>query len=287
MNHGDNIKCSVCITRSYEDDNLLLKALNSLKQQKKVSLHIYILDQQISKTIKDYSVQNSTSRHTFYYHTISPTITSKARNKGIDLAKTGIMFTTDPDCICDPYWAYELRNTLIKKNCCVVGGKILPMWEISPPLFTKSKYINEFYSLIDLGNSQKEISKALTANFAVNVDVLKQENIFFNSKTGRTKKSLLGGEDTQLCYELKQKNYSIYYTGRATVYHLIQKEKLSYKWLFRRVYYGGVSKVQRKQYRVAPFNKKISVLDIIFVSMVFPAYIFGYLRGAYLNKIKR
>lgn len=282
-----NIKYSVCITRSYEDDDLFLKALESLKQQQKIKLHIYILDQKKSNTIKEYALKNSNNSHTFYYHTIPPMITSKARNRGIEFAKTGIMLTTDPDCICDPYWAYELVTTLFKKKACIVGGKISPIWEKKPPLFTKSKYLREFYSILDLGESQKKISKVLTANFAVNVDILKQEAIFFNSKTGRTQKNLLGGEDTQLCYDIIQRGYIIYYTGKSVVNHLIQKEKLNYSWLFKRVFYGGMSKVQRKQYKIEPFNKNINVYDIVFLTMIMPAYIFGYIKGIISFNLRR
>lgn len=282
-----NIKCSVCITRSYEDDNLFLKALKSLEQQQGIKLHIYILDQKKSQTIKKYAFEHSNKSHSFHYHTIPPMITSKARNKGIELAQKGIMLTTDPDCICDSHWAYELVTTLITKKACIVGGKISPVWEINPPIFVKSKYLKEFYSVLDLGESQKKISKVLTANFAVNVDVLKQERVFFNSKTGRTNKNLLGGEDTQLCYDITQKGYTIYYTGKAVVNHIIQKEKLTYSWLFKRVFYGGMSKVQRKQYKIEPFNERYNIYDIIFLTMIMPVYIIGYVKGIVLFNFKR
>ncbi|MCK5772349.1 MAG: glycosyltransferase, partial [Thermoplasmata archaeon] len=49
----------------------------------------------------------------------------ESRNKGIEMAKGGIVAFTDGDCIANPFWAREIRRSLATSD--IVGGKTMAM----------------------------------------------------------------------------------------------------------------------------------------------------------------
>ena len=49
----------------------------------------------------------------------------ESRNKGIEMAKGGIVAFTDGDCIANPFWAREIRRSLTTSD--IVGGKTVAM----------------------------------------------------------------------------------------------------------------------------------------------------------------
>ena len=66
---------------------------------------------------------------------------SHARNRGIKEAKGEIIAFTDDDVIVDKHWIQNIEKAFKEHDdVACVGGKILPIWEISKPKWLKSEF---------------------------------------------------------------------------------------------------------------------------------------------------
>ncbi|MFW6286090.1 MAG: glycosyltransferase [Nanoarchaeota archaeon] len=276
---------NIGLTRHDEKDELLISCLNSLIIQKNVIINIILYDQTYSQKIKQYCQINSKNSIKIFYKQIPPCRLSIVKNLLLNDVNEGFLLFTDPDCIADSNWAFELVKTLKKYNCTIVGGKILPIWKSNKLFINKSKFINEFYSLLDLGNQTCKINKLIGCNMGVNIDTIKSFELSFNEKVGRNKKKLVGSEDTLFCLNAINKKLNIFYTSNAKIFHQIDKERLTYKWIFKRAFYGGFSRGNYpKKKQINPFNKKLNFIDYISLSIIFIPYIIGYIYGVISQK---
>jgi glucosyl-dolichyl phosphate glucuronosyltransferase len=94
-----------------------------------------------------------------------------ARNTGIDNAKGAIIAFIDDDVIVDPNWLVALAETFKgREHLSFVGGKVLPLWNGSPPSWLTPDHWSPL-ALLDYGQSEMTIAGTnppglLTANIA-------------------------------------------------------------------------------------------------------------------------
>ena len=67
----------------------------------------------------------------------------------------------------------------------------------------------------------------------------------FNTTLGRTGKSLIGGEESDLFERIAEAGMECYYTPSAVMYHIIPTEKLTDEYFKRLCYNTGVSQLTR------------------------------------------
>ncbi len=268
---------TIVVTRYEESDELVIKCLKSLFQQEKAKVQVIFLDQKSSKEINGSLSKLKKINVLFIYKPIPPRSLSYARNFGLKHAKTRYIAFCDVDCILSSNWANEILNIFHKVNCGIVGSKIVPDWGGEIKWFHKSKFIQEFFSLLDISKSPCSTTKVIGAAFAVDKELLGDEG-YFKENLGRQKGNLSGGEETDLCERVINLGYSVYFTPHSTAYHYIPKSRMSYKWLIRRSYYGGLSRSMRKG-KISPNNKVRLESEFIPLIIILPSYLFGYFRG--------
>jgi GT2 family glycosyltransferase len=81
-------------------------------------------------------------------------------------------------------------------------------------------------------------------NMAMRREVFTQIGIF-NTSLGRTGKSLIGGEESDLFERIDKAGMSCYYTPRAVMYHIIPSQKLCDSYFERLCYNTGISQLTR------------------------------------------
>lgn len=271
----NNIIASIVITRYDENLTLVKRCVNSLINQTCNDYEIIFLDQIKDKFTNNYieGIKKS-KKFNIIYKVIRKNSLSYARNYGIFLAKSKIVLFCDIDCKLANNWIEEILITFIKFRASIVGTKIIPEWEIKPNNIHNSKYISDFYSLLDLGQQYKRVNRVIGASFAINKNIIK-DKVIFNEKLGRTNGNLLGGEETELCERVVINKGFVYFSPKTYAKHYISKNRMSFRWLIKRIYYAGISRKNRGG-KVSPINKKKSLWDLFVLIMIAPIYLLGY-----------
>ena len=165
---------------------------------------------------------------------------SHARNRGIREAEGEIVAFTDDDVILDRYWLSNIQRAFKEKEISCVGGKILPMWEISVPKWL-SPELHYILALLDRGDKPFYLESPMIwgANFAVRSDIFKKYGVF-DTNLGRIPERLFAGEETYLVRKLLDKGEKVLYYPEAAVYHCIPKRRISKRYFRKWKYDQGV-----------------------------------------------
>jgi len=165
---------------------------------------------------------------------------SHARNRGIREAEGEIIAFTDDDVILDRYWLPNIQRAFKDYEVSCVGGKILPMWEISEPkwLTTELHYI---LALLDRGDKPFYLESPVIwgANFAVKSDIFKEFGVF-DTNLGRIPERLFAGEETYFVRRLLYEGKKVLYYPQVLVYHCIPRERISKRYFRKWKYDQGV-----------------------------------------------
>lgn len=169
---------------------------------------------------------------------------SNARNRGIKESKGNIIAFSDDDMEFEPNWLFQLITTFDKFDCICVAGKIIPKWpRKKPPWFIeKGPYaMAAFDGRFDLGNKAQEISIApFGGNMAYRKTAFDQYGVF-RSDLGRSGKSLMANEETELCRRLLEAGEKIVYSPKAIVHHFLDSMHETKSYYLTRTFNHGKS----------------------------------------------
>lgn len=292
---NDEINDGISVVVSTYDDpiNFIDQCINSLLCQEKV-FEVIIIDSSKKDDIKKFcqSLKNDNNNKINYIYT-PPKGLSDARNKGMNVAKKNTVAFTDSDCITDKNWAkniyisfYASTKNNVAENVAIVGGKVVPRWISKPNKILSNSAISQgFYSLFDMGEELREVDQIYGGNFAINKSLI--EGSLFSTELGRKKnENLLGGEETRLCKQAKKNNLKIIYNPDAIVWHQIPEERSNFRWMWKRIYYGGISRVIVGG-RPTPkeVNIPYSIYDAIFLMIFIFPYTYGIIKAGLNKKI--
>lgn len=271
------------VISTYDDPiNFVDQCLKSLLYQKRIC-EIIMVDSSKKDDIKRLCASfNNEKIH--YVHT-PPKGLSDARNKGMSMAREYIVAFTDADCIVNKNWADSIfLGFEAMKNVAIVGGKVLPKW-ISEPnkILYNSAIAQGFYSLFDMGEELKEVDQIFGGNFAIERHLVTDQ--LFSTELGRGKGDLLGGEETQLCREVRAKKLNVIYVPSAIVMHQIPEERAKFGWMWKRMYYGGIN---RATVGGKPTPKTVNFVgynlyDIAFLTLFIAPYMYGFAKTQFRN----
>jgi hypothetical protein len=129
----------------------------------------------------------------------------------------------------------------------VVGGKILPKWEATPPAWL-DKFGNNGggnLSLLDLGGEVREVAwpqSIYGCNMAVRESVLWEVGGFHPDAMGDRRLIWLRGDgETGLQRKIYQAGYKVIYEPRAWVYHRVPASRLRPEYFYWRRFIQGIS----------------------------------------------
>ncbi len=274
---------SVVICTYNDDVEMVRSCVRSILRQTDVLFELLIIDS--SKDGKIESFSQSLPENVQYIH-VPPKGLSYARNEGVKAAKYSIVAFTDPDCIVEKGWLKEIVIPFdLYDDIAISGGKILPLWHRKPPLLFRSEYAKFSLSTLDLGGEPRFLrdeEMIVGANFAIDKEKIKNDGLF-STRVGRRGSILLSGEETEICARVRKHGYKVYYTPRAIVYHRIKAERLNYKWMMKRVYWGGITrsilgrKILLSKKEIG--NALLNPYDIMYVVLFSLPYLLGYLHG--------
>jgi hypothetical protein len=272
-----NSRITIAFTRYAEPNWLVRDTIDSLSRQENVQADILFLDQQDDAKMRGYLEKLSTDDLRFEYIVIKAIGSSYARNQAIKLSGNDIVLFTDSDAIAAPTWAYHLQRSFRRDIVGVVGSKVIPKWHKKPLFIARSPMIRRIYSILELGDDEFVSLELWGVSFGMHRGRL-GPNAYWNERIGRAHGNLLGGEDIDICSRAAEMGLESVYNGAAVVEHQILPERVSYRWVMRRVYYAGLERALVHN-SIKPSAKGRVFMDYLAYALTLPAMLLGYWHG--------
>ena len=231
------------IIATYNRALMLKKALKSILEQKTDESFIFdvlVIDNNSSdatKNIVEEMMPQFQGKLQYIFEAIQGK--SYALNSGINLSVGDILVFTDDDIIADEHWLLNIVNCFKETGCDGLGGIIKPSYRPNTPRWIKDNadllvgpivYYNYGPKNILY---QKPMYEFLGANFAFKKSLFIDCGLF-RTDIGPGNDKL--GEDTEITKRFLKANKKLYYCGSATVWHPVEKYRMSWgyiiKWYF-------------------------------------------------------
>jgi glycosyltransferase involved in cell wall biosynthesis len=173
------------------------------------------------------------------------------RHAGMRTAKGDILVFADDDIQPFPEWLEGIAEAFEDKNVMLAGGKCLPLFESQPPpwldhLWQKQNadgQILSFLSLLDLGDSVKEISPyyVFGCNFSIRKRILLQAGGFHPDAMPLDLIRYRGDGETHVSQFISHNGYKTLYHPKASVYHRVSNQRMTEQYFCSRFYAQGIS----------------------------------------------
>jgi len=167
---------------------------------------------------------------------------SHARNRGIQESRGAVIAFTDDDVLPAPDWVAGIHAAFDRWKTDGVGGRILPQWDASPPLWlSQSRDLLARLALMD-----SEESRLLTfptqgwpqvwgANMAFRRDLFEKVGTF-DPDRGMMGTKLFRGEEVDLINRALQSGLTVAYDASLTVFHRIGPDRIRRAYFYKLMY---------------------------------------------------
>jgi glucosyl-dolichyl phosphate glucuronosyltransferase len=204
---------------------------------------------------------------------------SHARNKGIGLSKGEIVAFLDDDELVDQNWLQELVKPYYSdERIACVGGRIVPVFPDNKYPSWYSKDIQGFFGGVDHGEQIHEVNFPIEyiggGNMSFNRRLIIESGMF-NVRLGIIGGSSYSGEENELAFRIKNKGFKVLYTPFATTYHLIESERISKQFFYKRLFQSGRSEIMYN-----PRNQGSPLFLLIKFTLIFFKSVASYLKSA-------
>ncbi len=181
-----------------------------------------------------------------------------ARSTGIEAAKYEIISFIDDDNWVPENWIksiFEVFNA--DENIGVLGCNIVGKFETQPPDWIKpyliAYAIGQLYNQKDVTNLGPVYGAGMCVRKSA-LDILKTKG-WKPFLTGRSKEILLGGDDSELCFAIRQIGYKIFYDANLTITHFVPSFRLEKSYTLRLCEGFGNADLVLLAYRIAYAKK--------------------------------
>lgn len=171
------------------------------------------------------------------------------RNRGAKEANGVVVSFLDDDMIVSEQWIQGAR-LILEGQADLVGGRILPLWEASPPSWLKALFANYpegrvlgYLGLIDLGEKVKAISEQFVfgGNCFVHKDVVFKLKGYHPDSLPQEFMRFRGDGESGFLLKFRQHKLVSVYDPIALAYHRINAERLTVDYFCKRSYNQGIS----------------------------------------------
>lgn len=165
-----------------------------------------------------------------------PTIgLSAARNRGIAASRGELIAFLDDDAFPDSRWLEALATALAGDRVMCAGGPVEPLLDGGLPEWFQGRFL-PYLTVWDLGDAAIDLrynEYPRGANMAFRREAFTRFGVF-SPQLGRSGRSLLSCEETELCLRLERGGFRTVYVPGARVRHATPVERLTPEWMERR-----------------------------------------------------
>jgi glycosyltransferase involved in cell wall biosynthesis len=227
---------------TYNRADLLEATLSALAEQKvdgKLAWDVVVVDNNSSDRTRAVA-QQAAPRLPVTYVFEGRQGLSQARNSGIAAARGEILAFTDDDVLPARDWVNSIAGAIERWGSDIVGGRILPKWEGTPPnwlleddtlLANLAMLTSERVRIFE--PSRRESPKVWGANMAFRRSVFSRVGLF-DTRRGIRGKVLYGGEETELITRAIDAGSVAVYDPSLVVFHRIGPDRMR-RGYFRRL----------------------------------------------------
>jgi GT2 family glycosyltransferase len=163
-------------------------------------------------------------------------------------AATGhILALTDDDVNVADDWLDALRAALADPAVALAGGPVMPRWQSTVPRWIRSvpdrcPRLAAPIALLDYGDRPVALGPRtlLGANLAVRRDAFIRVG-GFPAHLGKTRGTLLSGEDHELCRRVQAAGLRAMYCPDASVHHWVPANRARVGYILRWFYWSGIT----------------------------------------------
>jgi GT2 family glycosyltransferase len=226
---------------------------------------------------------------------------SRARNLGLEASGGAWTAFLDDDAVPARDWARRLGAAIadLPAEAAAIGGRIMPEWEGPLPGWWPAS-LRGVLTIVEWegrGEEGRDLPAGVAvygANMAFRTDALAAIG-GFPEELGRVGDRLLSGEEVEVLDRLRARGHRVFYDGRVTVRHSIQRERLRPDWLLSRIHWQGATDALRDRRHGVPKRAPGAAAKLLVQAplLLWPqrspsllrarcgaAYNLGYLRGA-------
>jgi hypothetical protein len=202
----------------------------------------------------------------------------EARQAGVQLSSARRLAFLDSDAIPRPGWLDALAVAVAADDVAVAGGPVLPVWPDGRrvPRAFRTQPAYDFLSMLDLGPATLDVPRVMPGNMVVDRELTGEE--VFSRGWGRRGNDLVGAEESLMMLDVLDRGLRIVYEPRGAVDHHTKPERMSWRWMLRRVEAAG-REAHLLGRREAPLPRTFTTNDRVFLGTVAPAYFTGRLRA--------
>jgi glucosyl-dolichyl phosphate glucuronosyltransferase len=206
---------------------------------------------------------------------------SYARNRGIAESRGELIAYIDDDAfVREDFAAKIIRFFQSHKEVQVIGGKVIPVYQGTPPEWMTS-YLLPLVSALDMGNHSRPFTGR---KFPIGANVTFRKEVFekyghFNVELGRIGTGLMGGDEKEMIFRLKKNGEPIWYVPDVVVEHIIPPKRIEKNYIQSLA--KGVGQSETRRLRHAPFAEKLAraVDELIKVGGTLVLFLVYLLRG--------
>lgn len=277
---------------TYNRAPLLEKCLTCLQQQTEVKpkdFEVVIIDNNsLDHTAELCAKMLEQDRSSnFHYFLEKNQGHSYARNRGILESKGRLIAYLDDDAFVRKEYIKEVIDFFdMYPNAMVTGGKIIPVYEKSEPKWM-SNYLLPLVAALDMGKKPRLFSGR---KFPIGANIIFRKVVFetyglFNVELGRIGNGLMGGDEKDLAYRLKEAKEEIWYAPKVVVDHYIPEKRLGNDYIKGLAI--GVGRSEKIRLKNRGFIQKMNrgVEEIMKIGGTMVLFLFHAIRGRFQSAL--